>query len=140
LGLQEGIPVSARPYGELARRVGISEKEAISRLKKYKERGLIKRVDFRLDLKRIGLARTLLACKIPENDIPRAKEIISRCRNVTHNYLRRHDLNMWFTLSAPSAVRLNSLMASLKERLGAEKMLSFRTKKTFKLRFRLDVK
>jgi radical SAM protein with 4Fe4S-binding SPASM domain len=140
LALQEGMPIVAKPYEALARKVGISEEETISRLKAHKESGLVKRVDLRLDLKKIGLSRTLVACRVPDNDIPRAREVISSCSNVTHNYLRRDSLNMWFTLNAPSIQKLTDLLVDLKHKLGAEEMLSFKTKKTFKLRFRFNVK
>ncbi|MEE8360158.1 MAG: AsnC family transcriptional regulator [Candidatus Omnitrophota bacterium] len=140
IALQEGMPIISRPYKEMADRLGISEDEAITRVKKLKEAGLIKRIDFRLDLKRMGLATTLVACKIPEREIQRAKEIILNCGNVTHNYLRDHDLNMWFTLSAASTDRLRDLLVGLKERLKADRMLSLQTKNVFKLGFRLKVK
>lgn len=138
--LQEGIPITTRPYKDMADTVGISEDELILRLKRLKETGLIKRIDFRVDLKRMGFVSTLVACRIPEREIPRAKDIILNCENVSHNYLRKHELNMWFTLSAPSFDVLDNLLARLKEKLNVDKILSFQTTKMFKLGFRLNVK
>ena len=137
--LQEGIPVATRPYKEMADILGIAEDELILRLKRLKERGLIKRIDFRLNLQGLGFSSTLVAWRVPKKDIPKAKEIISSCKNVTHNYLRQHELNMWFTLSAASRDKLQELLASLKERVKPEQMLSFQTEKTVKLGFCLNV-
>ncbi len=137
--LQKGIPVTTRPYKEIADMFGISEDELILRIKKLKEMALIKRIDFRLDLKRLGFVSTLVACRIPKREIPRARQIILSCRNITHNYLRKHELNMWFTLTAGSFEELRNLLAILKVRLKADELLSFQTKKIFKLGFRLNV-
>ena len=137
--LQEGIPVATRPYKEMADILGLGEDELILRLKRFKEMGLIKRIDFRLNFQGLGFASTLVACRVLRKDIPKAKEIISSCKNVTHNYLRQHELNMWFTLSAASRDKLQELLASLKERVKPEQMLSFQTEKTVKLGFCLDV-
>lgn len=138
--LQEGMPVTKRPYKETADMLGIPEGELILRVKNLKEMGLIKRIDFRFDLERLGLVSTLVACRIPKREIPRAKDIISDCKNVTHNYLRKHKLNMWFTLNAASFEELRNLLVILKEKLRPDKILSFQTKKIFKLGFRLNVK
>ncbi len=137
--LQEGMPITPRPYSDMARKIGISEDELFSRAKKLKDAGIVKRRDLRLDLKKIGLVTTLVACKIPGTEIQRAREVILNCQNVTHNYLRKHDLNMWFTLYAASEDELQSLLAGLKNELKADRMLSLETKEVFKLKFRLNM-
>jgi DNA-binding Lrp family transcriptional regulator len=135
--LQEGLPLTARPYRDAGGRLGLSEDEIISRIRKLKEKGIIKRIDFRLNLKKLGMVNTLVACKVSDTQIPSAKDIILNCRNVTHNYLREHELNMWFTLGAASNTGLGNLLVELKERLRVERLVSFMTKRVFKLGFRL---
>lgn len=139
LALQEGIPIASKPYRVIGVRLGASEEEVISRVKKLKDTGLIKRIDLRVDLKRVGFVTTLVACKIPDKEIRKAKDVILNYRNVTHNYLRKHELNMWFTLNAASLDKLRDLLADLKKVLKVERMLSFQTKNKFKLRFHLAV-
>jgi DNA-binding Lrp family transcriptional regulator len=140
IALQKGLPITSRPYKEVANRFKLSEDDVIARVSKLKSMELIKRIDFRLDLKKAGVATTLIACKIPEDKIQDAKNIILNCKNVSHNYLRKHDFNMWFTLSADSAEKLDELLTDLKNKLDAEGFLSFPTKNVFKLGFRLNVK
>lgn len=137
--LQANIPITTRPYKGIADRLGISENEVILRLKKLKKTGLLKRIDFSFNLKEIGLVSTLVACRIPKRKVSKAKDIILTCKNVTHNYLRKHELNMWFTLTARSYSGLCGLLTGLKEKLKVDKLLSFPTKKIFKLGLRLDV-
>lgn len=131
--LQKGIPITIKPYKDISDTLGIGEDELILRLKKLKNIGLVKRIDFRVNLKKIGFVGTLVACRIPHTEIPRAKDIILNCKNVTHNYLRKHKLNMWFTLTAPSSAALSELLTKLKEKLKINKILSLKTKKIFKV-------
>jgi DNA-binding Lrp family transcriptional regulator len=137
--LQGGIPISDRPFKDMAGIVGLDEDDLIERLNRFKDTGLLKRIDFRLDLDKLGIASTLVGCRIPENKLGRAKETISACRNITHNYLRKHGLNMWFTLSAVSEEKLNSLLAGLRDELEADEMISFPTRNRLKMGFSLDV-
>ncbi|MBU1924272.1 MAG: Lrp/AsnC family transcriptional regulator [Candidatus Omnitrophica bacterium] len=138
--LQEGLPLTLTPYKDIADKLGMPEDEMIHRARRLKDMGLIKRIDFRLDLRKMGFASTLVACSVPEKDIQNAKDVILKCGNVTHNYLRRHKFNMWFTLSAGSMDKLKKALIELKEKLHASPMLSFQTKDILKLGFRLDVK
>lgn len=139
MALQDGLPITARPFKNVAEKLCMREDEAILRLKRLKKTGLVKRVDFRVNFKKIGLVSTLVACRVPRKKIPEAKEIISDCKNVTHNYLRKDNLNMWFTLSAESPEALRILLFKLKQRLKADKLLTLQTKKIFKLDFRLNI-
>ncbi len=140
IALQKGLPLTPRPYSEMAHKIGVSEDEIILRVKRLNQAGLIKRIDLRLDLKKMGFVTTLVACKVPGEEIRRAKDIILNCGNVTHNYLRNHEFNMWFTLCANSIEMLQSLLVELKKRLKVQQLLSFQTKNVFKLEFNLNVK
>lgn len=135
---QEGIPICSRPYKELGKQTGFSEEEVISRLEYLRDKRLLKRIDFSMDTRRLGLVSTLVGCRIPAKDIACAARTIASYGNITHNYLRRHRLNMWFTLSASSKKRLNVILRALKQDLRAEELVSLPTEKLFKLRFRIS--
>lgn len=137
--LQEGIPITKRPYKDIAYMLGIPEDEIISRAKRLRYTGLIKRVGFSINLKKMGFVSTLVGCKIPIREIPRAKDIIMDYNNITHNYLRKHELNMWFTINAPSSATLGRMLTKLKKKLNANKVLSLKTLRIFKRDFRLNV-
>jgi len=139
MALQGSIPISDRPFKEMADSVGLDEDDLIERVNRLKDTGLLKRIDFRLNFDKLGIASTLVGCRIPEDELDRAKETISACRNITHNYLRKHRLNMWFTLSAVSEEALNSLLAKLRNDLGVDEMISFPTRNRLKMGFSLDV-
>lgn len=41
---QAGLPISSRPYGEIAARTGLAEAEVIARLRRLLERGIVRRI------------------------------------------------------------------------------------------------
>ena len=139
MALQDGIPISDRPFKDMGAILGLGEDELIERINKFKDTGLLKRIDFRLNLDKLGMASTLVGCRIPADRLDRAKEAMAVCRNVTHNYLRKHRLNMWFTLSAKSEAELNGALSDLRNEVKADEMISFPTINRLKLGFSLDV-
>lgn len=137
--LQDGMPICAQPYQALGEKAGLSEEEVISRLEYLRKSEILKRVDFSLDTRKLGLVSTLVGCRIPKKEISRASRVIAGYGNITHNYLRQHRLNMWFTLNAPSQNRLKSTLRTLKNDLRAEELVSLPTEKVYKLKLRLNV-
>ena len=139
LRVQQGMPISSRPYRDLGQETGLSENEVIAHLAKMRKSGLLKRVDFCIDTQKLGLVSTLVGCRIPKNNISRARKVLHAHGNVSHNYLRRHRLNMWFTLSAASRKRLKSTLAKIKKELAAQELASLPTQEVYKLKFQLNV-
>lgn len=137
LCLQEGIPICGRPYQELGRKTGLSEAKVIARLARLRKAGVLRRIDFSLDTRKLGMVSTLVGCRIPEEMIAKAASVIAGHGNISHNYLRRHRLNMWFTLSAGSPENLKSALRALKNDLKAEEFVSLPTEKVYKLKFQL---
>ncbi|MBF0494521.1 MAG: Lrp/AsnC family transcriptional regulator [Candidatus Omnitrophica bacterium] len=138
LRVQEGIPINTRPYKALAVKMGLTEKEVIDRLKRLKKNGLLKKIDMSFDTRKLGLSSTLVGCEIPKKSIAKAAKIIFRNDKISHNYLRDHELNMWFTLTCGSPGELKKELAKLKKELGVGRMVSLPTEKMYKLKMRLN--
>jgi DNA-binding Lrp family transcriptional regulator len=86
---QEGIDLVERPYAALGEKVGISEKEVISRLKALEEEGLIRRFSATIGHRALGiLANAMIAWRIPEEDVERVGKILASNESVTHCYER----------------------------------------------------
>ena len=58
-----------------------------------------------MDSRKIGFYSTLCAVQVPEDKIEAVAAVINQLPGVTHNYLRDHDYNIWFTLTDPHARR-----------------------------------
>jgi DNA-binding Lrp family transcriptional regulator len=136
--LQNNFPLAVRPYWEMANVLGIGEDEVISRIRGLKDSGLIRRIGAIIDSKKIGFYSTLCALTVPEVRIEEVGAIINQVSGVTHNYLRDHDYNMWFTLTAPSyEVAMKNLQEL--EILLELKIVNMPALKVFKIKVSFDM-
>ena len=103
LGLiQSSFPLESRPYKAIGEQTGISEEEALARVRALKERKIIRRLGANFQSAKLGFRSTLCAAKVPKQDMEFFVAAINGHPGVTHNYLRDHEYNIWFTLIGPS--------------------------------------
>ena len=136
--IQSSLPIAPRPYGAVARKVGLSEAEVLDRVQALKDKGVIRRIGGNFWAKKIGYVSTLCAASVPEERFEQFVEAVNSLPGVTHNYRRDNRLNVWFTLIAPSPEELEADLESVESRTGV-KVLSFPAIKTFKIRVDFEV-
>jgi DNA-binding Lrp family transcriptional regulator len=139
-GLQDGFPLNSRPYAQIAARIGMSEKALIRKLKKLKKDKVIRYVGAIFDNRALGVKSTLVAMAVPKNSRPGVTEIVNSFSQVSHNYLRDDEFNLWFTLSAADKAGLQKLLIQIKKKTGIKKCLGLDTIKVFKIDARFDLK
>lgn len=137
--VQGDFPVNSRPYLVLANKLGVREEEVILLIKKLKEEGYIRRIGGLFDSRRLGYISTLCAMKVTEDEIEKTMEIINSYDGVTHNYLRNHAYNMWFTLTASSREVMEIILKEIGERTGNTTLMTLRAKNTFKIKVHLNL-
>lgn len=137
--LQKEFPIEERPYEIVAGRCGISEDEALARIQKLKDEGMIRRIGAVFDGAKLGRTSTLCAARVPEDKIDGFVRIINANKGVTHNYRRNHEYNVWFTVSAATAGELTAFLTELKEKTGVTDILDMRAVKTFKINASFDL-
>ena len=103
---QKGIPVEERPFKALGDLVGLKEKEVIEKLKQLMEEGIIRRIGPIINPRALGYESTLVAMKVDKEDTDRVSEVINMFPEVTHNYLRDAEYNIWFTITARNRERI----------------------------------
>ena len=87
--LADGIPFVPRPYAALADKAGMEEEEFLSRMKKLKEQGILRRVGAVLQHRRAGFAANALCVwSVPEERLDKVGEAVSREPSVSHCYSR----------------------------------------------------
>jgi len=66
--------------------------------------------------------------------------LLAAMPEVTHNYLRDHEYNMWFTLIAPSEEKIGEQLATIADRAGCGPIHNLPAEKVYKIRvaFRAD--
>ncbi len=131
--LQSGFPLVARPYQALAEEMGVTQGCILKAIRWLSAQGTIRRLGASFDSPSLGYASTLCALRVPEERLEEVAALINTYPGVTHNYLREHDYNLWFTLTAASAEKLEELMREIRARSGVEEMLDLPALKTFKI-------
>ena len=131
--IQTGFPVEPHPYRVLGQRINMAEEEVLVRIAGLKKEGIIRRLGASVDSRRIGFVSTLLAAKVPKEKFEFVVKTINACPGVTHNYERRHEYNVWFTLIAPSAEEKERIIRQLMQETGVE-ILELSAKRIFKIR------
>ncbi|AGL01505.1 siroheme decarboxylase subunit alpha [Desulfoscipio gibsoniae] len=137
--IQSNFPVTQRPYEAIGKQLGISEQEVLDRIKRLQQTGIIRRLGGLFDSRKIGYTGTLSALRVPEADVDRVSQIINSYPGVTHNYLRNHHYNMWFTLLAQSEQQINSILNEIKQKTGLEDLLNLPAINIFKVRVNFNL-
>lgn len=132
--IQSHFPLVPRPYEEMARRVGASEAEVLARVKALHAAGVIRRIGANFTSRKLGYTSTLVAARVPQEALEDFVRQVNRYPGVTHNYLRRHRYNVWFTLIAESESRLAEILAEIKATTGVTDLLSLPAKEIFKIK------
>jgi len=136
--IQEGLPLTTRPYQTLGASLGIGEEEVLSRLNSLKSSGIIRRIGAVFDSRLMGYYSTLCACRVPEERLEEVAGVISREPGVTHNYQRDHSLNLWFTLTVPEAGEGLRIIRKLEQETGI-KIENMPAKKVFKIKVSFEM-
>jgi len=140
--LQDDFPLVQEPWLEISRRLNISQAEVLTRSKRLIEGGAILKVGPVLNPSAIGLtAATLVAMRVPKNKISKVARVINEHRNVTHNYERENEYNVWFTLAAPTSEELAITLDEIKRKTGVQErdILDLPTVRRFKINMRFQL-
>lgn len=87
--LQGNIPVTSRPFLELAEEIGISEDTYIEVVRNLNERGIIRRFGATLKHQNSGFkANAMVAWRVDEDQVQDVGRIMASFQEVTHCYRR----------------------------------------------------
>lgn len=139
--MQGSFPIAQRPYAAVAEKLGIPEAELLSRIERLLKDRIIRQVTPIYDTRALGYGSMLVAAKVDPEHPWRAAKIINSHPGVSHNYLRNHEFNMWFTLAVEedSKLGLQGTLDVLQEQTGAESIRQLPTLKLFKIRMDLEM-
>ena len=137
--IQSDFPLVPRPYQELGKRLGLSEDEVLTRVRKLKDRGIIRRIGGNFHSDRLNFTSTLCAAKVPEDRLDLFVETVNAYAGVTHNYLRNHTYNVWFTFIAEDMDFIQSALARIAEESGVEEILNLPAVRVFKIKVDFEV-
>jgi len=131
--IQAGFPVDAQPFKVLGRQIGIGEDEALERIKKLRDNGVVRRIGAVFDTKKLGFASTLCAARVPGEKLEEFVEAVNSYSGVTHNYRRNHEYNTWFTFIAPTEEEIEKFLSEIIKKTGVEEIISMPVERRFKI-------
>ena len=131
--IQTGFPLARRPYALLGGQLGLTEAEVLARVRALRGKGIIRRIGANFQSSKLGFLSTLCAAKVPEDKLDLFIAEVNSHVGVTHNYLRAHDYNIWFTCIAPSREAMDALLATITDRTGIA-ILNLPATRLFKIR------
>jgi DNA-binding Lrp family transcriptional regulator len=132
--IQSHFPIESRPYAEVGRRVGASEAEVLARVTAMAGAGIIRRLGANFTSRKLGYTSTLCAARVAPESLEHFVAVVNRYPGVTHNYLRRHRYNVWFTLIAESEERLNRILEEISAAAEVAEILSLPAQEVFKIK------
>lgn len=116
--LQEGFPLTPRPFDDVGAALGLSGSELIARIARLREIGAITRFGPFFDAAAMGGDFCLCALTAPEADFDRIADLVNAHPEVAHNYARDHELNMWFVLATPTPEGITETAARIEAETG----------------------
>jgi len=142
LNLMQGkFPIEPRPYRRVAELAEISEQDAMASVQHLLDQRIIRQVTPIFDTRALGYSSMLVAAKVDPDNPHRAAKVINAHPGVSHNYLRNHEFNLWFTIATEpdSKLGLEGTLDALAQEAGAESVRQLPTLKLFKIRMDLEM-
>ena len=139
--MQGSFPLQPRPYAAVAAAAECSEEEVLARVRRLLADRIIRQVTPIYDTRALGYSSMLVAAKVDPEHPWAAARIINSHPGVSHNYLRNHEFNMWFTIAVErdSQLGLDGTLDVLAAMTGAESIRQLPTLKLFKIRMDLEM-
>jgi siroheme decarboxylase len=142
LNLMQGrFALDPRPFARVGEVAGLAEAQVMERVQRLLDKRIIREITPIFDTRALGYRSMLVAAKVDPRYPHRAAQFINTHPGVTHNYLRNHDFNLWFTIAVEpdSRLGLDGTLDVLAAKTGAESIRQLPTLKLFKIRMDLEM-
>ena len=116
---QRDFPLVPEPYAVLAGTLGVGEPEVLEGLARLRASGAVSRVGAVFRPGALG-ASTLAATAVPAERLEAVATLVSRFREVNHNYERDHRYNLWFVAAAPDEGALEAVLDRIERATGID--------------------
>lgn len=124
--LEQGLPLTPRPWQALAEQAGLSEQEVMASVRRWQAEGMIKRLGLVVRHRRLGLqANAMVVWDVPDDDVASLGRQLARETAVTLCYRRPRRLpdwpyNLFCMIHGARRERVLSELEGIVERLGLE--------------------
>jgi siroheme decarboxylase len=139
--LQSSFPLEPQPFELIAAEADLDVDEVKARTQRLLDERIIREITPIFDTRALGYSSMLVAAKVDAENPHRPAQIINSHPGVSHNYLRTHEFNLWFTIATPpdSKLGLDGTLDVLQELTGAESIRQLPTLQLFKINMNLEM-
>ncbi|MBI9089172.1 MAG: AsnC family transcriptional regulator [Desulfobacterium sp.] len=137
--IQALFPIEPRPFRAIARDLDLDEADVIARVRQLKDDGIIRRIGGNFSPDKLGFHSTLCAACVPDHKIDLFTETVNSYSGVTHNYMRSHTYNIWFTFIAQSVALIESHLEEISKTTGVTEILNLPATDVFKINAQFKV-
>jgi DNA-binding Lrp family transcriptional regulator len=139
--LQSRFPLDSEPFALVASEAEMELDDVLTRTRRLLDERIIREITPIFDTRALGYESMLVAAKVDADNPQRAAAIVNSHPGVSHNYLRTHDFNLWFTIATPpdSELGLAGTLDVLMRETGAESMRQLPTLTLFKINMNLEM-
>ena len=108
--VQDAFPLEERPYQVLAEQLASDEQSVFAAVENLRQSGIIRRIGGVYDSKALGFISRLCAGNVPESALDAFAAAVNKIPAITHNYVRSHEYNVWFTVIAQSEAEIQKIV------------------------------
>jgi len=139
--LQSSFPLDPEPFALVASEAELELNDVLARTRRLLEERIIREITPIFDTRALGYESMLVAAKVDAEHPQRPARIVNSHPGVSHNYLRTHEFNLWFTIATPpdSELGLAGTLDVLMRETGAESMRQLPTLTLFKINMNLEM-
>ena len=139
--LQSSFPLDPEPFALVAAEADLDLDDVLARTQRLLDGRIIREITPIFDTRALGYESMLVAAKVDSEHPQRAAQIVNAHPGVSHNYLRTHEFNLWFTIATPpdSELGLEGTLQALQRLTGAESIRQLPTLCLFKINMNLEM-
>ena len=104
--LQSSFPLDPEPFALIASEAELELADVLARTQRLLDSRIIREITPIFDTRALGYESMLVAAKVDAENPQRPPQVVNAHPGVSHNYLRTHDFNLWFTIATPPDSKL----------------------------------
>ena len=116
--LQDGLPVSRRPFDDIADSLDITVDALLERIQRLLDDKVLTRFGPMFNAENLGGALSLCALQVPSENYDEVADQVNAFPEVAHNYERDHLLNMWFVIATEHPEQTGAVIRKIEQATG----------------------
>lgn len=137
--MQHAFPLSPEPFAVLADVVGSGPEAVLERVRRWRDEGLLREISAILEGSALGYESALVAAEVGPDRLEEVAAVVNAHPTITHNYVRNHRYDLWFTLAVPHEMGIDATLDRLCAATGLDELHPLRRTETFKIGVNFDL-